>query len=231
MRVFGLQKLTLLDYPGNVAATVFTSACNMRCPFCHNARLVENVNPADEIGEAEVFKLLEKRKGMLDGICITGGEPLLQSGLLGFIERVKAMGYKVKLDTNGSFPDALADLLEKNLLDYVAVDIKNSKGKYAKTIGLDCFDTSLIDRTIALLKNSNIDYEFRTTVVDEYHKVEDIELIAQWIKGAKAYYIQNFVNTGQLLSKNLMHSSSREKLNAMLEAAKKHVNICELRGI
>ncbi len=231
MKVFGLQKLTLLDYPGNVAATVFTAGCNMRCPFCHNASLVENINPKDEVGEAAVFDLLKKRKGILDGICITGGEPMLHDGLASFIKQVKDMGYKVKLDTNGSFPNKLEELLNEGLLDYVAVDIKNSKEKYSITTGMQNFDTSLIDKTISLLKNSNIDYEFRTTVLKNFHTVDDIKAIALWIKGSKAYYLQNFVDTGMLLSKDKLEPLDKENLNNMLNTAKNYVSKCELRGI
>ena len=231
MKVFGLQKLTLLDYPGNVAATVFTAGCNMRCPFCHNAGFVENINPNEEIGENAVFDLLKKRKGILDGICITGGEPLLHDDLASFIKQVKALGYKVKLDTNGSFPNKLELLLNEGLLDYVAVDIKNRKEKYSLTIGLKNFDTKLIDETINILKNSNVDYEFRTTVLKNFHTVEDIRAIAQWIEGAKAYYLQNFVDTGKLLSKENMEPWDKDTLNNMLEIAKNYVSNCELRGI
>ena len=231
MKVFGLQKLTLLDYPGNVAATVFTAGCNMRCPFCHNAGLVENINPNEEIGENAVFDLLKKRKCILDGICITGGEPLLHDDLASFIKQVKALGYKVKLDTNGSFPNKLELLLNEGLLDYVAVDIKNRKEKYSLTIGLKNFDTKLIDETINILKNSNVDYEFRTTVLKNFHTVEDIRAIAQWIEGAKAYYLQNFVDTGKLLSKENMEPWDKDTLNNMLEIAKNYVSNCELRGI
>ncbi|NMD38415.1 MAG: anaerobic ribonucleoside-triphosphate reductase activating protein [Christensenellaceae bacterium] len=231
MKVFGLQKLTLLDYPGNVAATVFTAGCNMRCPFCHNAGLVENINPNEEIGENAVFDLLKKRKGILDGICITGGEPLLHDDLASFIKQVKALGYKVKLDTNGSFPNKLELLLNEGLLDYVAVDIKNRKEKYSLTTGLKNFDTKLIDETINILKNGNVDYEFRTTVLKNFHTVEDIRAIAQWIEGAKAYYLQNFVDTGKLLSKENMEPWDKDTLNNMLEIAKNYISNCELRGI
>ncbi|MBQ6794846.1 MAG: anaerobic ribonucleoside-triphosphate reductase activating protein [Clostridia bacterium] len=202
MNFSGFQKLTLLDFPGTVACTLFTKGCNFRCPFCHNASLVNATN-LPEYEEEEVLAFLKKRQGILEGVCITGGEPLLHPSLPDFIRKVKNLGYKVKLDTNGSFPQRLKALIDENLLDYVAMDIKNSFEKYHLTAGCDNLDLSLIEESIDLLMKGNIPYEFRTTVANELHTIDDILAIANRIKGADKYFLQNFKDSGDILEDGL----------------------------
>ena len=175
MQIHGFQKMTLLDFPGRVACTVFTGGCNLRCPFCHNALLVTKLTDTDIIPTESVFSYLEKRKGILDGVAITGGEPLLQPDIASFIRKIKNMGYAVKLDTNGAYPAKLRDLIEEGIVDYVAMDVKNSKEKYGETVGIPNFDVSKIEESIKFLMSGKVDFEFRTTVVKEFHTVEDIE--------------------------------------------------------
>jgi pyruvate formate lyase activating enzyme len=203
MNISGLQKLTLLDYPSYIACTLFTSGCNFRCPFCHNSPLVTGEKAPSVIPESEIMSFLAKRAGVLDGVCITGGEPLLQPDLKDFIIKVRKLGYKVKLDTNGYSPDKLKALLDENLLDMVAMDIKNSPQKYALTAGKKDLDLSLISKSIDLIIHSQIRYEFRTTVVAEFHEDSDFKEIAKMIKGAKAYFIQNFVDSGAVIQPGL----------------------------
>ncbi|MBR3685268.1 MAG: anaerobic ribonucleoside-triphosphate reductase activating protein [Clostridia bacterium] len=197
MIIQGLQKLTVLDFPGQVACIVFTAGCSFRCPFCHNATLVKA--EGDNISEEEVLAYLKKRQGILDGVVITGGEPTIQKDLKEFIIKIKNLGYKVKLDTNGYHPEVLEDLLNDGLVDYVAMDIKNSKDKYAVTVGLQNIDILRIERSVELLKNCNIPYEFRTTTMEELHSEEDIKSIAEWLKGAKKYFLQSFKDSGDIL--------------------------------
>ena len=230
MNIAGFQRLTLLDFPGKTAATVFTPGCNFRCPFCHNASLVLHTDEAEHYGEEEVLSYLKKRQGILDGICITGGEPLLQKDIADFMEKVKSLGYKIKLDTNGSFPEKLRELVGKGLVDYVAMDIKNSKEKYAATVGIEKFDTSAVEESVSYLLSGMVDFEFRTTVVDELHTEEDIENIAVWIRGAKRYFLQNFVDSGDILGDNLS-AASREKLDSMRKIAEKYIDIVGVRGV
>lgn len=227
MHIYGLQKLTLLDFPGKMAATVFTTHCNMRCPFCHNADLVLGKN--DEYLMSSFKKFLDTRTGMLEGICITGGEPMIHEDLGDFIKYIKDCGYKVKLDTNGTFPDRLEKVLD--ILDYVAIDIKNSPDKYAKTIGLDKFDLSPVKESIELLKSKAKDYEFRTTVVRELHTVEDIQACAELIKGAKKYYLQKFIDSGNLLGSQKFTSWDDDTMHKMQNIAEPYVELCELRGV
>lgn len=195
MKISGIQKLTLLDYPEHMAATIFTSGCNMRCPFCHNSSLVNVDKNAVFIDENDILDFLKKRVGKLDGICITGGEPLLQSDLIPFIKKVKELGFKVKLDTNGYLFDKLKEILDLNIVDYVAMDIKNSLTKYPLTAGLNSMIIENISKSIELLKSSNIDYEFRTTIVKELHNIEDIKEIATMLKGCEKYFLQQFEDT------------------------------------
>lgn len=229
MRIKGLQKLTLLDYPNHVACTIFTSGCNFRCPFCHNASLVVR---QDEhyIDEDEVIKFLKKRIGILDGVCISGGEPLLQPDLKEFIIKVKAMGYKVKLDTNGSFPDKLIDLIESNLIDYVAMDIKNSLEKYALTVGLKDMNLEPIKKSVAYLKEEHIPYEFRTTVVKELHDCKDFTKIGKWIQGNEKYFLQEFKDSGDLIESNL-HGMMIKNMEEIASSLKLEVPNVKLRGI
>ncbi len=198
----GFQKLTLLDFPGTVACTLFTQGCNFRCPFCHNASLV-TASALSEYSEKEVLDFLGKRRGILEGVCITGGEPLLCPTLPDFIARVRHLGYKVKLDTNGSFPEALKKLLDKGMLDYVAMDIKNSFEKYPLTAGWEKVSVPDIEKSIDLLMNGTVPYEFRTTVCAELHTPEDITAIAERIRGAERYFLQNFVDSGDVLTPGL----------------------------
>lgn len=228
MKLYGLQKLTLLDFPGRTACTVFTGGCNFRCPFCHNALLVTKIDPSAVMDEAEFFSFLKKREGILDGVCITGGEPLLQPDIAPFIRRIKEMGFLVKLDTNGSFPDRLASLIEEGLLDYVAMDVKNSFEKYSLTIGAEA-DMAEIEKSIAILLSGKVDYEFRTTVTAELHKVEDIEKIAGQIQGAKAYFLQNFVDSGNLIE-NGFSPVSEENMIRMRSRAQSLVPNTTIRG-
>ncbi len=229
MVIKGLQKLTLLDYPGHLACTVFTGGCNFRCPFCHNASLVLGKSE-EEYTADEIFEFLEKRQGTLEGVAITGGEPLLQSDIVDFIRKIKEMGFKVKLDTNGSFPEKLVELVLLGLVDYVAIDIKNSLNKYSETVGRLGYDTERVCESIEFLMNSDVDYEFRTTVVSELHSPEDIEEIGKLIAGAKRWYLQNFVNSGDLICAE-MHGIDKERMNQYIEIARKYVPNAEIRGV
>ena len=230
MRLGGIQKLTLLDYPGLVACTVFTLGCNMRCPFCHNSLLVTKADEAEVYPEEEFFKFLTKRRGVLDGVCITGGEPLIHADAGEFIAKIKAMGYKVKLDTNGSFPDRLEEILKSGNVDYVAMDIKNSPEKYADTVGIPGFDVSKIKRSIEVIRASGIDHEFRTTVVSPLHSAESIAEAVEMIKGEEKYFLQNFVDSGDLINGEGMSALTGEELNEALAKAKDFIPQSEIRG-
>ncbi len=225
----GFQRLTLLDFPGRTACTVFTAGCNLRCPFCHNALLVTEKNDAS-FTEDEIFEHLRRRKNLIDGIAITGGEPLLQRDIERFLYELKETGIAVKLDTNGCYPEKLADILQLGLVDYVAMDIKNCPEKYAETVGVESFDISPIEKSIFLLKNSGIEYEFRTTITENLHTKESIESLAKWIEGAPKYYLQNFVDSGNLID-NSCKGVSRDTMREMLEIARKYIPNAELRGL
>ena len=208
MKIHGITGLTLLDYPGKMACTIFTGYCNFRCPFCHNATLV--LNPASQplIPEDALFHLLEKRKGRLEGVAITGGEPTLQPDLPDFCQKVKEKGLLIKLDTNGSSPETIRNLIDNSLVDYIAMDIKAAPENYAKATGLESFDISPIfestDMIMSAGKNKQIDYEFRTTVVNGIHTEADFVKIGRWIKGAKAYFLQGYRDSqDQLMPKGL----------------------------
>ena len=228
MKISGLQKLTLLDFPGKMACTVFTYGCNFRCPFCHNALLVTEEN-SDNISEDEFFAFLKKRQGILEGVCISGGEPTLQKDLYDFIKKVRALGYAVKLDTNGSNPRLLETLLKENLIDYVAMDIKNSPEKYSLTCGCEV-DISAIRESVSLLKESNIDYEFRTTTVREYHTEEDFQSIADWLRGDSRYFLQHFEDSGNLIGNNLS-PFSKDEMTAFADAIKNKMPNVAVRGV
>lgn len=230
MNIQGLQKLTLLDYPEKVACTIFTAGCNFRCPFCHNASLVTHVDPDNHIPEEEVLAFLQKRKGVLGGVCITGGEPLLQPDLAAFMEKVKALGYSVKLDTNGSNIGRLRQLVEQNLVDYVAMDIKNAPNKYGETIGIKEYNLENILQSVDYLKSGAVSYEFRTTVVREFHKREDFAAIGRWLKGAERYYLQGFVDSGDLIRPGL-RAYTKEIMEQALEIVKRNIPCAELRGV
>lgn len=230
MVINGFQKLTLLDYPGRVACTIFTAGCNMRCPFCHNASLVTHIDNDNTFSTEEVLSYLEKRQGILEGVCITGGEPLLQPDIKEFITEIKKLGYAVKLDTNGTFPEKLKELVNEGLVDYVAMDIKNSKAKYKETAGINNLDLSKIEESVDFLINGNMDFEFRTTIVSEFHTVEDIQDIVVWIRGAHKYFLQNFVDSGDLIGQGL-NPVTLDTLRVMREKATEIIPNVELRGI
>lgn len=213
MLILGLNKTTLLDYPGHVAATIFTGGCNFRCPFCHNAGLVLAPSTEQAISKQEIFSFLRKRKNILQGVCITGGEPTLQPDLKEFIQEIKALGYLVKLDTNGYEPEKLKALLELGLLDYVAMDIKNSPQKYEAAVGQKDVEISRINTSIELLRVSGIDHEFRTTVVKELHSREDILAIAEWIAGCPHYYLQRYQENEGVI-RNVLEDDAAEHFHA-----------------
>lgn len=225
MRFGGLQKLTLLDFPGHVACTVFTQGCNFRCPFCHNASLVLGTQ---ELAEESILSFLKKRQGLLDGVAITGGEPLLMPDLEEFIRKVRALGFLVKLDTNGSFPARLRTLIEAGLVDYVAMDIKNSPEKYDATAGAAGF-LPQVEQSVSLLLEGRVPYEFRTTVVQELHTPEDFHAIGRWLAGAQQYFLQSFVDSGELLSGNL-HAPDAEHLRKSLTIVSSYIPNSHLRG-
>ena len=230
MIIQGLQKLTLLDYPGQVACTIFTAGCNFRCPFCHNASLVIDTHKNRNISEEEIFSFLKKRQGILDGVCVTGGEPLIQPGIEEFLAKIKKMGYMVKLDTNGSFPDKLKKIVEAGLVDYVAMDIKNSPESYGKTVGIENYDIKNVMSSIEYLMSGVVPYEFRTTVVRQFHQRADFESIAQWIKGADRYYLQQFVDSGDLIQQGLT-GYNKDIMEQALEIVKTGIPNAELRGV
>ncbi len=229
MKIKGLQKLTLLDFPGKTACTVFLGGCNFRCPFCQNSELILPGAADYEISEDEFFSLLKKRQGMLDGVCVTGGEPLVSIGVEDFIKRIKDMGYLVKLDTNGSFPDKMKKLIDMGLIDYVAMDIKNSPERYAETVGVANFDMQPIFESVDFLMSGNVEFEFRTTVVKELHTVEDMEKIGEWLKGDEKYYLQNFRDSEFVLRKGLT-AHSKDSLHSLKAAAEKYMPNVQIRG-
>ena len=230
MRICGLQKLSMVDYPGKLAATVFTGGCNLRCPFCHNAPLVLRVAETPELPVDEVLTFLRSRKGLLDGVVLSGGEPLMQNGAAAFLEQVRSLGFAVKLDTNGCYPEVLEEVLKRKLVDYVAMDIKNSREKYAETVGIPDFDITPIEQSAALLKNSGIDFEFRTTVVKEFHNAQDIVSIGQWLAGSPRYYLQQFVDSGDLVGTGCTAVEPLE-LQGFANLARPFFGIVELRGV
>lgn len=224
----GIQKLTLLDFPGTVSCILFTKGCNFRCPFCHNTPLLVPSSHTEALTEEEILSFLKKRQGILDGVCITGGEPLIHPTLPEFIKKVKALGYKIKLDTNGSFPERLSFLIEEGLVDYVAMDIKNSFPKYPLTAGCESINLEDIEKSIALLLKGNIPYEFRTTVCAELHTEDDIAAIANLIKGAEKYFIQNFKDSGDILSSGL-HPLMQSEIEKMAILAQNIVPNTKIR--
>ncbi len=230
MKIQGLQKLTLLDYPEKVACTVFFAGCNFRCPFCHNASLVINIPEETDTTEEAFFAFLKKRAGVLDGVCITGGEPLLQSEIEGFIRRVKELGYAVKLDTNGSYPEKLKYLVEEGIVDYVAMDIKNSLDAYGETAGIDDRYHEAIQESVTFLKEGKVEYEFRTTVTKNFHTAKRFEEIGKWLQGADRYFLQSFVDSGDLISSDVVGCDSKE-MNEFLSIVKDYIPNSKLRGI
>lgn len=228
MIIGGLQKTTLLDYPGKVAATIFLCGCNMRCPFCHNMNLVNS--KSGEFDEEYVFDYLKKRQGVLDGVCITGGEPTIWPLLPEFIGTVKSLKYSVKLDTNGTNPEVLTKLVSEKLIDYVAMDIKASEKLYPKACGVEGFDFSKVSESIDYLLKGNIDYEFRTTMVKQIHDMQCMQDIGAMIKGAEKYYLQSFVDS-EYVPKHEFLPPDENELKSYREMLKKFIKNVELRGV
>lgn len=229
MKICGLQKTTLLDFPGHVAATIFTGGCNFRCPFCHNSDLLGNDLPA-AFTEEEILAFLAKRVGILEGVAITGGEPTLQPDLREFLIRVRELGYAVKLDTNGYRPDVLKQLCGEGLVDYVAMDIKTCKERYSEVAGIPSVDIKRMEESVDFLKSGTLSYEFRTTVVKELHSAADFEKIGAWISGCPSYFLQNFKDSGNVL--NPVYSGcTKEELLSYMQIVKPFVGQVELRGI
>lgn len=227
MLIGGFQKMTMLDFPGRVACTIFTYGCNLRCPFCHNATLV--IDEASLFSEEEIFTYINKRKGILDGVCVTGGEPLLQPDIIPFLKKLRETGLQIKIDTNGTYPDKLKEIIDLGLCDYVAMDIKNSYDSYEKTVGIK-INISDIEKSIKILLENKVDYEFRTTVVRELHEMEDFIKIGQMIKGAKRYFLQCFKDNENLIGENLS-AHTVPSLKAFLEAVSPYVSEVSLRGV
>ena len=232
MKIEGLQKLTLLDFPGRVAATVFTPGCDMRCPFCHNAGLVLEGDNA--IGPENVLEFLKSRSGKLTGLAVTGGEPLMQADIADFLKQVKDLGFAVKLDTNGSFPSRLAELVEAKLVDYVAMDIKNCREKYALTAGLpeSANDTILpmVYESAAYLMENHVPFEFRTTVVKQLHEADDFRRIGEWLRGDENFYLQQFIDSGDIMQAGY---SAHEKpdMAVFADIMREYIPNTSLRGI
>ena len=229
MNIHGLQKMTLLDFPGRVACTVFLGGCDMRCPFCHNAELIDG-SAKPVMDDAELLTFLEKRKGLLEGVAFTGGEPTLRSDLIDLFRKIRALGYPIKLDTNGLHPDRLKAILDEGLVEYVAMDIKNRPEKYAQTAGLAAVDLDAIQTSMDLIRAAGIDYEFRTTVVDELHTAEDFEAIGAWIAGAKAYFLQPFTDRDSVVFGDL-HAPSETKMHAYAAIVRRYVPNTSVRGM
>ena len=228
MRISGLQKLTLLDYPGRIACTVFLPGCNLRCPFCHNASLVLPHGDTAGMSGEELLACLKKRQGILDGVCITGGEPLLQPELVSLLGEIRQLGFLCKLDTNGTLPNRLAPILEARAVDYVAMDIKSSPRGYAAAVGVDV-DMDAIRQSISLIKQSGIEHEFRTTVVAGLHTAADIEEAARLI-GDEPYFLQSFVDSGDLIAGTGLSAYSPTEMMALRDAARVSAPRCEVRG-
>lgn len=230
IRFFGIQKLTLLDYPGKMACTMFTGGCNFRCPFCHNSDLVFLPENTVEIPGEDLMSFLKKRNKILEGVCISGGEPLLHTGLEQYLREIKELGYKVKLDTNGSLPERLKHLVTEGLVDYVAMDVKNAPERYGESVGIKNFDLTPVCESIQYLLENHIPYEFRTTIVKELHDEESIHALGQWIQGAKILYLQNFEDSDHVIQKGL-HAHEKETLLRFKEILSQYVNQIEIRGI
>ena len=230
MKIVGLQKLTLLDYPGRAACTVFTCGCNFRCPFCQNSDLVLPGASSESLDLDEFFAFLKKRAGLLDGICISGGEPLLHPDIDDLMEKAKKLGYLVKLDTNGSFPEKLKDVVDKKLVDYVAMDIKNSPEGYSRTIGVENFDISSVKESAAFLMTGVVEFEFRTTVVREFHRKEDFRFIGSWLHGGEKYFLQAFQDSGSLIQPGL-HGYSKAEMEEFRDILKSDIPHVALRGV
>lgn len=230
LKIFGIQKLTLLDYPGKLASTIFTGGCNFRCPFCHNSDLVFLPENTVELSTVDTLAFLGKRKGIVDGVCVSGGEPLLHDGLEAYLRKLKDIGYHIKLDTNGSFPQKLAYLVNEGLIDYVAMDIKNSLERYAETIDIPNYDLKPIKDSVEYLKTNVVPYEFRTTIVEEFHTLADIRSIGVWLEGAQNYYLQSFVD-GERVIRPGLHAYPKETMEAFQVALNPYIDNVKLRGV
>ena len=229
MNIQGLQKMTLLDFPGKMACTVFTGGCNLRCPFCHNASIAVRPSKEGEYSVEEILDFLKKRQGILDGVAITGGEPLMQKDIEEFIRSIRDLGYAVKLDTNGTYPEKLKSLVEQGLVDYVAMDVKASPEGYPPAVGIGGYDISKIKESIDFLLEGKVDYEFRTTIVREFHSVFDMESLGSFIKGAKRHYLQSFKDSGDLIGFGLSAVAKKE-MEDMRNILLRYVENCEIRG-
>ena len=230
MQIHGFNKSTLLDYPRHLAATIFVGGCNMACPFCHNGSLVLNPNSQPTINPNEILNYLGKRKNILEGVCISGGEPTLYKDITGFIGQIKELGYKVKLDTNGTNPTLIKDLIDGGLIDYIAMDIKNSKEKYKITAGNKALSIESIEESISFIMSHKIDYEFRTTIVNELHTKKDMDSIGSWLKGAKAYYLQPYKDSGDIISPGFT-SPKKETLITYQDILSNYIENVSIRGI
>lgn len=230
VKVHGFNKLTLLDYPGRLACTIFLGHCNFRCPFCHNAGLVLEPENEPVIPIEEILGTLKKRKGILDGVCITGGEPTVHKKLPEFIQQIKKMDYSVKLDTNGTNPQMVQDMVKAGLVDYVAMDIKNAPDKYGETAGIAQVDLEAVNETVEFLKSGKVDYEFRTTVTRELHKKEDFLKIRKWLSGSRRYFLQAYKESEQVIHP-VYSSYSREQLENFRQLLLEGISQVEIRGI
>lgn len=230
MKICGLNKMTLLDYPGKVACTIFIGGCNFRCPFCHNSSLVLDAANQPELTQEEIFKFLKKRQGILEGVCITGGEPTLYPELPEFIKKIREFGYLVKLDTNGTRPFVIKSLVEEGLVDKIAMDIKACPENYSTLSGLSEPDMDAVKTSITYLLEGNVDYEFRTTVVKELHSEKDFIEIAHWIKGAKAYYLQAYKDSEEVIKPGFS-SFTLDELMHFKELLENSVALVGIRGI
>ena len=233
--ISGLQRLTLLDYPGKIACTVFLGGCNFRCPFCHNGSLVVPSEISELMSEDEFFAFLDSRVGRLEGVCISGGEPTLTSNLADFVRKIKEKGFSVKLDTNGSRPEVLRSLIDENLLDYVAMDIKNSPENYGKTVGFNSEfgirNSKLIEsvrESAKILMQGRVDFEFRTTLCRELHSEGDIEAIGKWLSGDEKFYLQSYRDEGDLLLGGFSTYTEAER-SELLKTLRKYIPNAELR--
>lgn len=223
------MKTTLLDFPGHIAATIFTGSCQFLCPFCQNSALIPNSVLA-EYTEEEILAFLKKRSGILEGVAITGGEPTLQPDLESFIRKVRALGFLVKLDTNGYRPDVLKHLCEEKLLDYVAMDIKSCRDRYSIVSGIPNLNLEPIFESISFLKQNTVPFEFRTTLVKELHTAADIQEIGKWLAGDSQYFLQNYKDSDQVLTSGL-HGFTKEELLTFASILKPYIPNVNLRGI
>ena len=229
MEFSGWEKLSLVDYDDRISTTLFMAGCNFRCPFCHNSSLVLHPGDNPKIPWTEIMAYLEKRKGVIEAVVVTGGEPTLMPDLKEKLRDIRSLGYEIKLDSNGSHPEVLRDLVAAKLVDYIAMDIKNSPEKYAVTAGVPNIGLAPIEESVEFLKSSGIRYEFRTTIIAEYHTEKDLEEIAKWLKGADRYFLQRYIDSEYCISHGL-HPIAKEKADIFLSIASKLIKCVKLRG-